>query len=150
MIGDRAVRVQATSSRAAGQTVRPPLLACAVLAFDGGHASLVFDGDTRFGARNSTVVIGTRGSASSDGPDLGSQSVELHTEAGVARPVLSGRWFNDGFAGAMGEMLAALEDGREPLNSARANLASIRLCQATLRAARSGRPVDVGPEFAPP
>ena len=150
VIGDRAVRVQATSSRAAGQTVRPPLLACAILAFDGGHASLVFDGDTRFGARDSTVVIGTCGSASSDGPDLGSQSVELHTEAGVARPMLSGRWFNDGFAGAMGEMLAALEDGREPLNSARANLATIRLCQATLRAARSGRFVDVGPESAPP
>src|SRR5271170_4279076 len=56
VIGDRAVRVQATSSRAAAQTVRPPLLACVVMAFDGGHASLVFDGDTRFGARDSTVV----------------------------------------------------------------------------------------------
>jgi predicted dehydrogenase len=64
--------------------------------------------------------------------------------------MLTGHWFNDGFAGAMGEMLAALEDGREPRNSARANLATIRLCQATLRAARSGRPVDVGPELAPP
>jgi predicted dehydrogenase len=143
VIGERARSVAAAATRAAGQTARPPLLAQALVAFDGGQASLVFDGATRFGAHDSTAVVGTKGVAFSQGPDLGNQSVELHTEAGVARPVLRGAWFNDGFAGAMGELLCAIEDEREPLNSARANLGSIRLCQAALRSVRVGAPIAV-------
>jgi hypothetical protein len=54
-----------------------------------------------------------------------------------------GSWFNDGFAGAMGELLCAIEDGREPLNSARGNLSSLKICQAALRSVRTGGPVDV-------
>ena len=128
---------------AAGQTARPPLLAQAIVAFHGGQASLVFDGATRYGARDSTSVIGANGVISSQGPDLGHQAVELYTEAGVARPLLTGSWFNDGFAGAMGELLCAIEDGREPLNSARGNLLSLKLCQAALRSVRTGAPVAV-------
>jgi predicted dehydrogenase len=143
VIGDRGRFVQAMTARAAGQTARPPLLAEALIAFDGGQASLVFDGATRYGARDSTSVIGAKGVTSSEGPDLGHQSVELYTEAGVARPLLTGAWFNDGFAGAMGELLCAIEDDREPLNSARGNLTSLRLCQAALRSVRSGAPAAV-------
>jgi predicted dehydrogenase len=143
VIGDRARSVYATAARSAGQTVRPPLLAQALVAFDGGQASLVFDGATRYGARDSTTVIGSKGVASSQGPDLGHQAVELYTEAGVARPLLAGSWFNDGFAGAMGELLCAIEDDREPLNSARGNLSSLRLCQAALRSGRTGALVAV-------
>jgi predicted dehydrogenase len=143
VIGDRGRSVYATAVRAVGQTAQPPLLAQALVAFDGGQASLVFDGATRYGARDSTSVVGANGVASSQGPDLGRQTVELYTEAGVARPVLTGSWFNDGFAGAMGELLCAIEDGREPLNSARGNLVSLKLCQASLRSVRTGGPVDV-------
>ena len=59
-----------------------------------------------------TAIIGTEGTVSSRGSDLGVQSVELHTGVGVARPVLKGTWFNDGFAGTMGELLCAIEEGR--------------------------------------
>ena len=38
----------------------------------------------------------------------------------------------------MGELLSAIEDDREPMNSARDNLRSIRLCRAALRSVRSG------------
>ena len=143
VIDDRAHLVHATTARAAGQTARPPLLAQALIAFDCGQASLVFDGATRYGARDSTSVIGAKGVVSSTGPDLGHQSVELYTEAGVAMPRLTGAWFNDGFAGAMGELLCAIEDGREPLNSARGNLSSLKLCQAALRSVQSGIPAPV-------
>jgi predicted dehydrogenase len=143
VIGDRARFVHATAARAAGQSARPALLAQALIAFDGGQASLVFDGATRYGPRDSTAVIGANGVASSQGPDLGHQAVELHIEAGVARPRLAGAWFNDGFAGAMGELLCAIEDGREPLNSARGNLVSLKLCQAALRSVRIGAPAAV-------
>ena len=141
VIGDRATRVRATVARAASQTVKPALLAQAIVQFEGGQASLVFDGAARYGAEDSTAIIGARGTVSSRGPDLGVQAVELHTEAGVARPDLAGTWFNDGFAGAMGELLVAIEEKREPLNSARGNLASIRLCQAAVRASRTGEAV---------
>ena len=143
VIGDRARSVYATTARAAEQTARPPLLAQALVAFDGGQASLVFDGATRYGARDSTSVIGAKGVVSAHGPDLGHQAVELYTEAGVGRPHLTGAWFNDGFAGAMGELLCAVEDSREPLNSARGNLVSLKLCQGALRSVRTGAPVEV-------
>jgi predicted dehydrogenase len=140
VIGDRARFVHATTAHAAGQTARPPLLAQALISFDGGQASLVFDGATRYGAHDSTAVIGTKGVAFSQGPDLGNQSVELHTEVGVARPLLRGSWFNDGFAGAMGELLCAVEEDREPLNSARGNLYSLRLCRTALHSVGAGVP----------
>ena len=88
-------------------------------------------------------IIGTEGTVSSRGPDLGVQSVELHTAAGVARPALKGTWFNDGFAGTMGELLCAIEERREPMNSARGNLASLRLCLAAVRASRTGETVSI-------
>jgi len=143
VIGERALQVRATVARAASQTVRPPLLAEALVSFDGGQTSLVFDGATRYGASDATAIVGTRGTVSSRGPDLGVQSVELHTEAGVARPELRGTWFNDGFAGTMGELLCAIEEDREPLNSARGNLASLRLCMAAVRSSRTGEMVSV-------
>jgi hypothetical protein len=39
--------------------------------------------------------------------------------------------------------LCAIEDRREPLNSARDNLLSLKLCQAVLRSVRTGGPVAV-------
>ena len=142
VIGERARRVFASVTRAASQTVRPPLLAGALVSFDGGQASLVFDGAARYGANDTTAIVGTRGTVSSRGPDLGVQSVELHTEAGAARPELRGTWFND-VAGTMGELLCAIEEDREPLNSARGNLASLRLCMAAVRSSRTGETVSV-------
>jgi len=145
LLGERALRIRATATRAASQTVRPPLLAEALVSFDGGQGSLVFDGATRHGPSDTTVIVGTRGTISSRGPDLGVQSVELHTEAGVARPQLRGTWFNDGFAGTMGELLCAIEEGREPKNSARGNLFSLGLCLAAVESSRTGEAVPVYP-----
>jgi predicted dehydrogenase len=143
VVGERPLQVRATVARAAPQIVRPPLLAEALVSFDGGQASLVFDGATRYGASDATAIVGTRGTISSRGPDLGVQSVELHTEAGVARPELRGTWFNDGFAGTMGELLCAIEEGREPLNSARGNLFSLKFCLAAVKSSRTGETVSV-------
>ncbi len=138
VIGDRAQSVTARATRAAGQSARAPLLAEAMVAFDGGQASLAFDGATAYGAMDQTVIVGTKGTLRSSGPDLGRQQVSLFTEAGVARPVLEGTWFNDGFAGAMGALLVAIETGAAPLNSARGNLASLRLGRAAIESAVAG------------
>ncbi|HWJ73210.1 MAG TPA: Gfo/Idh/MocA family oxidoreductase [Kaistia sp.] len=138
IIGNRATSVVARSTMATGQSARAPLLAEALVAFQGGHASLVFDGATRFGAKDETVIIGTKGTLRSSGPDLGRQQVSLFTEAGVARPMLEGTWFNDGFAGAMGALLVAIETGRPPVHAARGNLVSLRLGRAAIESAREG------------
>ncbi len=109
--------------------------------FGGGLASLVFDGSARFGAEDATVITGTKGTLRSRGPDLGRQQVSLSTEAGVARPVLEGQWFNDGFAGTMGALLVAIETGKPPIHAARGNLAALRLDRAAIRSADLGAAV---------
>jgi hypothetical protein len=41
----------------------------------------------------------------------------------------------------MGELLCAIEDDREPVNSARGNLPSLQLCFAAVASADSGEPI---------
>ena len=139
--GGRARSVFATTAMAAGQAARVPLLAQALVTLEGGQASLVFDGATQFAPSDGTYIAGTKGSLVSTGPDLGRQRVTLTTSAGRATPQLSGTWFNDGFAGAMGELLCAIEEGRRPGHDARRNLDSLRLAYAAIRSARLGMPV---------
>ncbi len=140
----RARSVVATASHAAGQSAAVPLLAQALVRLDGGQASLVFDGATQFGPRDTSFVAGTMGSLQSDGPDLGSQTVMLTTAQGRARPALQGTWFNDGFRGAMGALLCAIEDNAEPANGARENLHSLAIAFAAIQSRQTGREVDVG------
>lgn len=142
--GGRARSVFATATAAAGQTAKAPLAAQVLIRLEGGQASLVFDGATPFGPRDTTYIAGTAGSLQSDGPDLGRQGVTLTTAAGIARPALSGTWFNDGFRGAMGALLVAIEDGTEPDNGAAENLNSLALAFAAIQSRRTGREVKVG------
>jgi predicted dehydrogenase len=141
LVGGRERAVRATMTMAAGQAARAPLMAECIVELDGGQASLVFDGATPFDPRDATYIAGTEGSLRSEGPDLGQQTVTLTTAAGRAVPRLEGTWFNDGFRGAMGELLSAIEDDREPVNGARENLASLRLAFAAIDSARTGQPV---------
>ncbi|MGH7958204.1 MAG: Gfo/Idh/MocA family protein, partial [Opitutaceae bacterium] len=62
----------------------------------------------------------------------------LHTEKGRATAELRGTWFTNGFQGAMGELLCAIEDDREPGHSARQNLDRLALCFAALASAEAG------------
>jgi predicted dehydrogenase len=144
VIGPRAQSVFAAAATATGQTAKAPLLAQVLVRMEGGQASLVFDGATPHGARDTTYIAGTKGSLQSDGPDLGRQSVTLTTAAGVARPALQGTWFNDGFRGAMGALLVAIEDGTEPANGAEENLDSLALAFAAIASRRTGQEVRVG------
>jgi predicted dehydrogenase len=146
----RATKIYASRSRAAGQSIEPPMLAQVVFEFEGvngashGQASLVFDAALPFGSRDETLIGGTRGTLYSTGPDLGDQTVTLTTEAGVASPTLEGKWFNGGFHGTMGELLCAIEENREPQNSARNNLNSLALCFAAIASASDGEPKTSG------
>jgi predicted dehydrogenase len=144
ILGDRVQSVMAMAAPAPGQTAQAPLMAQVLLRMDRGQASLVFDGSTAQGPRDTTYIAGTAGSLRSEGPDLGQQKVTLTTAAGVARPALTGTWFNDGFRGAMGALLVAIEDDTEPENGAAGNLHSLALAFAAIHARRTGREVAVG------
>lgn len=136
--------VFAAATRAHGQTNKVPLMAQALVMFDGAQASLIFDGGVRNGPRDTSYVGGTSGSLVSDGPSLSDQALILRMETAQARPVLEGTWFNDGFRGTMGELLCAIEEDREPMNSARSNLQSLALTFAAVRSSATGRPVTLG------
>lgn len=142
--GNRAQSVVAMASQAPGQQASAPLLAQVLIRLDQGQASLVFDGATPFGARDTTYVAGTLGSLASDGADLGRQDVTLTTTEGRATPKLQGTWFNDGFRGAMGALLVAIEDDTEPANGAAENLHSLALAFAAIQSRRTGAEVAVG------
>lgn len=137
--GRRALQVQAATAFAAGQALRPALLATASVTFDGGLASLLFDGHSRFGPEESIQVTGTAGTVRTRGKPLANDALELFTAEGVCRPKLEGQWFNDGFRGAMGELLCAIEENREPLHGAADNLRTLEICFAALRSADSGQ-----------
>jgi predicted dehydrogenase len=141
LLGERkATKVHASKTRAFAQTMKPPMLAQALIEFEGGQASLVFDGHLPYGAQDTTYVGGTRGSIISSGPNLGEQKVKLFLENGIAKPKLKGSWFPGGFAGTMGELLCAIEENRVPQNNARDNLKSLALCFAAIQASTSGTP----------
>ncbi len=130
--------VAASVARTATQTAKPPLSGRAFVTFDGAEAELQFDGDTKFGQRDQTLVLGSAGTLRSEGPPLEDQRVTLWTADGWCRPQLVGRWFPGAFHGAMAELLDAAWRGREPLHSARGNLRSLALCERAVAASRAG------------
>jgi predicted dehydrogenase len=144
IVGKKAQSVFASSAFAKGQTTAAPLMAQALVRIEGGQASLVFDGGAPHGPRDTTYIAGTNGSLVSDGPGLGKQTVTLTTAQGRAQPLLQGTWFNDGFRGAMGALLAAIEDDAEPANSAAENLSSLAMAFAVIHSRRTGREVRIG------
>lgn len=69
---------------------------------------------------------------------LGSDYVELDRGDGPEPFALEGQWFTDGFAGAMGELLSAVAEDREPENSADHVLATVELGLAAAESAEAG------------
>jgi predicted dehydrogenase len=145
LMGDATVRqVYASTTRSATQAIMPSLLAEAVIEYESTQVSLIFDGFTRFDRLDRTLVVGSQGVIRSAGPSADNQRIELTTAEGVARPRLKGAWFPDGFHGTMAELLSAIVEDREPLHSARNNLASLALCFAAIASAEGGVPVKPG------
>jgi predicted dehydrogenase len=142
--GKKARRIYACVTRSAAQSATPPLLGQALVEYEGAQASLLFDGDARFGAEDRTTIVGTKATAKSSGPSLSDQQVTCYSAEGWFSPKLEGTWFTEGFQGTMGELLAAIEDNRQPLNNARDNLHSLAMCFAAVESADKGQPVAPG------
>ena len=138
------LRVYAEIAKSPSQRATPPLLAHVTVDWDGGQATFSFNGDCPHGQRDTTTLVGSNGTLRSEGPTLSEQSVRLCTEKGEAVPDLQGTWFKQGFHGAMSELLCAIDEDREPENSARNNLASLDLCFAAVASADAHEPIRVG------
>jgi predicted dehydrogenase len=148
--GAGAVRtVQAVDARVPGQPAeaRNPWSATLAMSADSGaSASLRITGSNvssrpgcPFWVHGTTGTL--RGSVLLD-------SDRLELDDGTTRtPVeLSGAWFVDGFAAAMGELMCAVDEDREPENSAADAARSVAVVLAARESTeRGGTPVEVTP-----
>lgn len=139
-----AQRVVASATCSTTQDIKTPLLAQAMIEYPHAQATLVFDGHVPHGSWDRVLVSGSRGVIRSAGVNLKNQQLEIITEAGTVSPRLEGTWFPDGFHGTMGELLCAIEENREPSNSARNNLRSLELCFAAVESSLSHQPIVPG------
>ena len=144
MSGRNPEKVYASAVRHAGQVYKPPALASAVIDYPDAQVRMSFNAHCTLGEEDVTTVVGTKGTLRSRGPGLNDQPMmEVHLEEGSVTVPLQGSWFESGFQGAMGELLCAIEDEREPSHGARENLRSLELCFAALKSADSGQPIKL-------
>lgn len=144
MRGRAPERVWASVRRTDFQQMAPPILGHVAIDYPDAQVRLNFNGHVRDGQEDRTVICGSRGTLRSFGPSLSQQAVTVHTKAGQATVPLEGTWFTSGFQGAMGELLCAIEQNREPGNSGRNNRDSLALCFAALASADAGEPRQPG------
>jgi predicted dehydrogenase len=140
MAGRKPTRVWASVQRTEFQQMKPPMLGHVAIDYPGAQVRMNFNGHVRDGQEDRTVVCGRRGTLRSFGPSLSEQTVVVHSAGGQATVPLAGSWFSSGFQGAMGELLCAIEEQREPTHNARHNLDSLALSFAALASADSGEP----------
>lgn len=139
MGAQRAESVSASVRSVVGQQFRPPALASVTINYPHAQVRMSFNAHTTLGEEDVTTVVGSEGTLRSRGPGLNDQpAIEVYLPSGQARVPLQGCWFESGFLGTMGELLCAIEEEREPENSARSNLPALELCFAALRSADQG------------
>lgn len=144
MQGSTPLRCYASTTYNQGQTLYPPLSAQVAIEYPHTQVSIGYNAGTPYGRQDSTYIAGSAGSIFSTGPNEKEQDLTLFTAEGIARPKLQGSWFPDGFHGAMGELLLAIEEGRQPTHSAENNLTSLALCFAAIHSAETHEVVTPG------
>jgi predicted dehydrogenase len=142
--GAPAQSVYACVAKAPSQPIAPPLVASAIITFPPGIANLSFNGCSRHAPAEACTIVGSLGTLRGTGGICSIQTVELTTAAGTAHAELAGDWFPDGFRGTMGELLSAIEENREPQNSAADNLKSLAICFGAMKSADEARTVELG------
>ena len=131
-------RVFAAATKFAAQDYAPPAIASAIIDYPEAQVRMAFNAHTKLGEEDMTTIVGTRGTLRSRGPGLNDQSqMEVYLEDGQCTVPLDGCWFDNGFQGTMGELLCAIEAGREPNHSARNNLRTLELVFAAQQSADS-------------
>lgn len=145
-MGDRKpLSVYASAIRYDEQVYTPPALGSVIVKYEGAQVTMAFNAHTKLGEEDVTTIVGTKGTLRSRGPGLNNQPLmELYTEEGEVKIPLQGSWFENGFQGTMVELLNAIEENREPSNSAEKNLKSLELCFAAMTSADQNKVVMIG------
>lgn len=151
LAGKQAVTVQAVDARTPGQPAaarNPWSASVAIGCADGARAEMRVVGNVSTSQPSCPFWIhgseGTiRGSVL-----FGSERVSLDDGIRITDYPLSGQWFVDGFAGAMGELMSAIAEDREPENAALANLATVRLMLAARQSAADAGAAQPLPRLA--
>ena len=136
-----ATRAKATTALVPGQNAVSPMIYSATLEYESGDlmSTLHFNNIVKTSAstgHNEWLIDGTHGTAMLTGNSLTLVNAETPRSKIVMKT--EGSWWNDAFAGSMGELMRALAENREPMCSGRDNLASIRTAQAMLRSSEGG------------
>jgi len=142
--GQEVKLVYASVNRTSYQKARPPFMASVIIDAESAQVRMAFNAAVTFGQVDRTVIAGSLGTLESSGPSLSQQRLVLTTAKGAAEPDLVGAWFENGFQGTICELLCAIEEQREPQNSARNNLRTLSLCFAAMSSANTGQPVRPG------
>ena len=116
-----------------------PGLASTIIDFGGSQAVVSMNATAKGFFSHRTRIVAERGVISAVRDSPRSQSVVVRTDAGDYSPRLAGSWAPDGFIGAMTELLAAIEEDREPEHSGRDNLVTLDLTLQAIAAAREAR-----------
>ena len=143
-------RVKATTAMAPGQNAVSPMIYTILFEYEPSlrvMTTLHFNNIVSAPGLHDQVwfVDGTRGSALLSGfPGTAKLSLSFKDSPEKVRTFeIAGTWEYEGFAGSMGEMMLALEEGREPESSGRDHLVSLRMAFAAVESAKSGESVEL-------
>lgn len=146
LFGDPA-RVSAFGRTISGQEFAGETIAHYRLEFDDGFFAAVTDDGTNW-SRDLGISYRLQGSEAVVKGEIGwphltysTLSYQLRETGEWTTPEFSRQWFPDAFAATMGELLASLETEREPSNSGRDNLATMRLVLAAYRSMAESRTI---------
>jgi predicted dehydrogenase len=138
---------------------KPLSAAMAILDFPGGARASIWDllgGRLGMGSPTSDQgehfrIEGTRGTIKGThrwGPMMPPDAVEYYSELGPnawVKPVLDETFPEAGFRGAMGDLMQAITDDREPACSGEDNLRTLDLVFGSVRSAQEGRAIALPP-----
>jgi predicted dehydrogenase len=148
LLPDEPTAVYAQVGRRKGQRITAPTQAQVLVAYPNAQVSLVFRAGEPRRERGAYRVDGTVATLVHEGASLGGRHVDMINGPGpdesVHRIPIDSDWFGPGMAGAMGELLCAIEEGRRPHHCAQSSLRGLSLCFAALESVRTGAPTVPG------
>ena len=144
------LRVKTTTTMVPGQNAVSPMIYTILFEYEHScqvMSTLHFNNIVSASALHDQLwfLDGTHGSALlSDPPGTAKLSLSFKDSPEQVQTFeIAGTWGYEGFAGSMGEMLLALEEGREPECSGRDHLESLRMAFAAVESANSGDSVEL-------
>ena len=124
--------------------VKAPLLFNVIITYPEAQTVITLNGAAKDFVWDRTVIHGTKGIIGMDGPGRSDQGLWFFDVNGGCYPELEGDWYPGSFQHSMAELVKAVEEDREPENSAAHSSQSFELCFAAIASSELNRPVVPG------